>query len=226
MHQYVIIVAGGSGSRMKSAVPKQFLEIGGVPVLMRTISRFYQYNNAINIILVLPESDIATWQNLCQKHSFRIPIQVTKGGTTRFESVKNGLALIDNDDAVVAVHDGVRPFVSLEVIANSFNQAATYGNAVVAVALKDSIRRVERDQSIALNRNDFKLVQTPQVFRVDIIKKAYSVTEGTDFTDDASVVEAAGITIKLVEGSYENIKITTPEDLFIAEALLRLQSEE
>lgn len=218
--QFAIIVAGGSGSRINSPIPKQFLEISGKPVVMHTIEAFYNYRASIKIILVLPERDIPQWKVLCDQYRFNIPLILTKGGESRFESVRNGLKKLGTD-GLVAIHDGARPLVSRNIISKSFETAAKYGNAITAVSLKDSIRKMENDGSTAMDRAAFKLVQTPQTFKVNIIKAAYAnATASADFTDDAIVVERAGQIIHLVEGSYNNIKITTPEDLPIAEALL------
>jgi 2-C-methyl-D-erythritol 4-phosphate cytidylyltransferase len=228
MKHYAIIVAGGSGSRMGSAVPKQFLEIGGKPLLVHTLERFAGYSRDVQVILVLPEKDFEYWYQVKVAHqsliqSFTHSFIETPGGATRFQSVRNGLAQIAGTEGLVAVHDGVRPFVPVAVIARSFAVAAERGTAVVSVPAKDSIRQVRADGSTAaLDRATIQLVQTPQTFRVEVLKKAFEVPEQPFFTDDASVVEYAGYPIHLVEGSYENLKITTPEDLLWAEALLRV----
>lgn len=216
-----IIVAGGSGTRMQCQVPKQFLAVGGQPILMHTIRRFYEYNPALQLVVVLPAAQLQMWQALCFTHVFEIKHTVVAGGNTRFSSVKNGLAAITSPDGVVAVHDGVRPFVSVEVIREAFSTAAEKGNAVVAVALKESIRQLFKTKSKALDRNQYRLIQTPQCFRLPLLRRAYALPEEPTFTDDASVVERFGQKINLVEGSYENIKITTPEDLVWAESFLK-----
>ena len=221
--KYVIIVAGGSGSRMRSDVPKQFMLLAGMPVLMHTIKAFYKFSLEIQIILVLPEAEIPTWKALCKKYSFIVPHIIQKGGNSRFQSVKNGLEKIEHD-GLVAVHDGVRPLVSQAVIKNSFETAEKEESAVTAVLLKESIRFIEGKDSKAVDRRNFQLIQTPQTFKVELLKKAYDVEESEVFTDDASVVEAVGRYITLIEGNYENIKITTPEDLVIAECLLKMKS--
>lgn len=218
--EYAVIVAGGKGTRIRSTLPKQFLELQGVPILMHTLNAFYRYSSDINIILVLPEDDFSTWTTLCKKHNFRKPHVLQKGGETRFQSVKNGLALIDSD-GLVAVHDGVRPLVSEDIIAASFRLASVHQSAVAAVRLKESIRMTDQDNTKAVDRSKFRLIQTPQTFQISILKKAYELKEDANLTDDASVVEKSGHIISLFEGSYENIKITTPEDLVIADALLR-----
>ena len=215
-----IIVAGGIGSRMQSQIPKQFMAIGGQPILMHTIRRFYEYNPAMQLVVVLPSGEIKKWQALCFTHVFDIKHTVIPGGTTRFGSVKNGLATITAPDGVVAVHDGVRPFVPVAVIKQAFAVAAEKGTAVVAVALKESIRQVFETNSKAVDRSQYRLIQTPQCFRLPLLRQAYELPEEPTFTDDASVVERLGQPINLVEGGYENIKITTPEDLLWAETLL------
>ena len=219
MKKYAIIVAGGSGSRMKSDLPKQFIEIGGLPILMHTLKKFKDADADIELILVLPESQFEFWKELCKTHSVfmkTIPHQLVAGGNSRFQSGKNGLDVIENE-GLVAIHDGVRPFVSVEIIKESFKIAEEKGTAVASVASKDSVRV----NGQAIDRATVRLIQTPQTFQVSIIKKAFETEELAIFTDDASVAEHAGFTINLIEGSYENIKITTPEDLLWAEVLLR-----
>lgn len=219
MKKYAIIVAGGSGSRMKSNLPKQFMEIGGLPILMHTLKKFKEANADIELILVLPESQFAFWNELCEIHAeFMkiIPHQLVAGGKSRFQSGKNGLDVIENE-GLVAIHDGVRPFVSAEIINESFRIAEEKGTAVVSVASKDSVRINGK----AIDRATIRLIQTPQTFQTYLLKKAFETEELATFTDDASVAEHAGFTINLIEGSYENIKITTPEDLLWAEVLLR-----
>ncbi len=227
--QYAIIVAGGSGSRMKSAVPKQFLLLNGKPILQHTIERFLAFSGtprpvssqdgvhapqSLQIILVLPQRDMATWAALCDKHNFYPAIQTVTGGNTRFQSVKSGLRAIKAADGLVAVHDGVRPFVTTEIIQNSFEIAAQTGSAVACVPAKDSVRLVdETGQNQAVDRASVRLIQTPQTFRLDWFRAAFAADEQPYFTDCASVLEHAGFSITLIEGSYENIKITTPEDL-------------
>ncbi|QMU30095.1 2-C-methyl-D-erythritol 4-phosphate cytidylyltransferase [Adhaeribacter radiodurans] len=218
--EYAILVAGGSGTRMQSQLPKQFLSIGGQPILMHTIQRFHLYNPHIKIVLVLPADQIFFWQQLCAEHAFTLPHQVVEGGASRFASVKNGLAVIMGE-GVVAVHDGVRPFVPVSIIREAFTVAAEKGNAVVAVPLKESIRIVSEGSSRALDRNQYRLVQTPQCFQLSLLRQAYQLPEESSFTDDASVVERLGEKIYLVPGAYENVKITTPEDLLWAESFLQ-----
>ncbi|GAA4306977.1 2-C-methyl-D-erythritol 4-phosphate cytidylyltransferase [Nibribacter koreensis] len=218
---YTIVVAGGTGSRMNAPLPKQFLPVAGLPVLMHTLLRFHAYNPAMPLVLVLPAAELATWKDLCLQYDFRVTHQVVAGGKTRFQSVQNGLAALRiYEDGVVAVHDGVRPFVTQAIIHTAFETAHELGTAVVSVALKDSIRRVTGNVSKAVNRNAYKLVQTPQCFRLPLLRRAYEQGESSQFTDDASVVEKFGHKIHLVEGAYQNIKLTTPEDMLLAEAIL------
>lgn len=218
--EYAVIVAGGKGTRMNSPVPKQFMELDGLPILMHTINAFVQYSAALKIILVLPSADIQTWHSLCCKHSFDQPLSVTKGGESRFESVKNGLDKISDHSGLVAIHDGVRPLISADIISASFRLASVHQSAIAAVRLKESLRITDKDTTKALDRANYRLIQTPQTFTVKLIKTAYTIKEQPDLTDDASVAEKAGFKISLFEGSYENIKVTTPEDIVIAEALL------
>ena len=218
--EYALIVAGGKGTRIKSKLPKQFLEILGKPILLHTLEAFYRYSDTIQIILVLPEDDFSIWKDIAHKFQFTKPLILVKGGETRFQSVKNGLQQIEGD-GLVAIHDGVRPLISEDIIGASFRLAAVHQSAVAAVRLKESIRMTDQDNTKAVDRSRFRLIQTPQTFDVAFIKKAYEIKEDPSLTDDASVAERAGLVISLFEGSYENIKVTTPEDLIIAEALLR-----
>jgi|SRR6185437_2016956 len=218
---YVIIVAGGSGTRMQSAVPKQFLLLKGKPVVMHTIEAFHRSETQPGIILVFHPDFHLYWEQLCQEYNFTIPHQFVTGGDTRFQSVKNGLAVIPADvDALVAVHDAVRPLTSTKIIDESYLSAAAKGNAVTAVKSRDSVRLLKNGISAALVRDEVCLVQTPQTFRLAQLKKAYEQPYSEKFTDDASVVEATGAPIHLIEGSYQNIKITFPEDIAIAELLM------
>jgi 2-C-methyl-D-erythritol 4-phosphate cytidylyltransferase len=190
---------------------------------MHTIRAFHEYSESLHIILVLPQDDVERWNKLCSEHLFSIPLQIIHGGETRFQSVKNGLALVP-ENSLVAIHDGVRPLVSADIIGASFHLAAVHGTAVAAVRLKDSIRMTDQDTTKSADRSRFRLIQTPQSFKSDLIKKAYLTKEEASMTDDASVAEHAGHLISLFEGSYENIKVTTPEDLVVAEALLGAKS--
>jgi 2-C-methyl-D-erythritol 4-phosphate cytidylyltransferase len=227
MNSYALIVAGGSGSRMAADVPKQFLLLAGKPILMRTIEVFHQFNSNIKIILVLPKPHQEYWAKLCIEHSFDIKHSIVGGGETRFQSVLNGLNTInDISHCIVAIHDGVRPLVSKQTLENCFNAAIATGNAVPYVELIDSIREVENNKSKHVNRENYKAIQTPQVFNFGLLRRAYTMRYNPSFTDDASVLEAAGLLINLVEGNRENIKITTPTDLIIAEALIKNQRPE
>jgi 2-C-methyl-D-erythritol 4-phosphate cytidylyltransferase len=224
---YAIIVAGGSGSRMKSEIPKQFLPLAGKPILLHTVEKFLQIPS-IQLIIALPTNDINYWHEITESNSliqqFKDSIIITAGGATRFQSVKNGLNQIKSD-GLVAVHDGVRPLVNLEIIQKSYSVASAHGTAVTSVWVKDSVREVnEYGESKAIDRTKLKLVQTPQTFRVSLIKKAFEVEEQSFFTDCASVLEFSGEKITLIDGAYENIKITTPEDMIVAEAFLIMEN--
>jgi len=218
---YAIIVAGGTGTRMQAAVPKQFLLLAGKPVLMHTIEAFHSSAAKPAIILVLPVDYHTYWNELCVEHHFKVPHQLITGGETRFHSVKNGLDLISDTDTVIAVHDAVRPLVSRTIIEDTYQYAAGHGNAVTCVKSRDSVRLMEAGVSRSLVRDEVYLVQTPQTFQSAQIKRAYEQVYDPKFTDDASVVEETGIKINLFEGSHQNIKITFPEDIAIAEAILK-----
>lgn len=218
MKKQLIIVAGGKGLRMGGEVPKQFLPVNGKPVLMLTIETFHRFDPEMKIILVLPKEQQPYWNDLCTEYQFRIPYLLADGGETRFHSVKNGLALAD-DDGLTGVHDGVRPFVSQEVIARCFDAASINKAAIPVIDVVETIRKINGEQSETVDRNNYKLVQTPQVFTTSLLKMAYGQEFTPFFTDDASVVEAMGVKVALVEGNRENIKITTPFDMIIAKAL-------
>ena len=218
---YIIIVAGGKGLRMGSDIPKQFLPICGKPVLMRTLERFRQYSPTLQIILVLPKAQQDYWQKLCKEYAFDIDYQLADGGETRFHSVQNGLAKIpDNAQGVVGVHDGVRPFPSIDVIRNCYETAREKKAVIPVIPVVETVRHLKGDTSVTVPRNDYRLVQTPQTFDIQLLKEANRQPYNDGFTDDASVVEAFGFDITLVEGNRENIKITTPYDLKIAEVLI------
>lgn len=219
MNKHVIIVAGGKGLRMGGDIPKQFLPVGGKPVLMRTIEAFYSFDPSIHIILVLPVSQQAYWKELCETYRFTLSHEIADGGETRFHSVKNGLARISGD-GLVGVHDGVRPFVSPEVIATCYAEAAIHRAVIPVIDVVETVRHLTGERSETVPRNQYKLVQTPQVFEVCLLKTAYNQAYTDAFTDDASVVEATGQEVYLVPGNRENIKLTTPFDLKIAEVLL------
>ena len=215
---YIIIVAGGKGLRMGTDIPKQFLPIGGKPVLMRTIERFREYSADLQIILVLPKAQQAYWKELCQKHNFTVIYQLADGGETRFYSVQHGLAMIPDDaEGVVGVHDGVRPFPSIEVIRRCYDTARTAKAVIPVIPVVETLRHISEGTK---PRGDYRLVQTPQCFDIQLLKAANQQAYNDGFTDDASVVEAFGFDITLVEGNRENIKITTPYDMKIAEVLI------
>ena len=230
---YIIIVAGGKGLRMGGDVPKQFLPIGGRPVLMHTLQRFRDYSEELQIILVLPREQQEYWKELCKEYGFTVEHRVADGGATRFHSVQNGLALIPDDaQGVVGVHDGVRPFVSLDVIARCYDTARQTGTAIPVVPVVETLRHIDNEDqaSRTVSRADYRLVQTPQTFDIQLLKAAnsHALSVSGDsvaaiaslFTDDASVVETYGRAVTLVDGNRENIKITTPFDLKVAEAML------
>ena len=222
MKKYSIIVAGGKGTRMQSDLPKQFIELNGLPILMHTIDKFKAVDNSIQIIVALPKNEIPTWNKLVEKHGFTTAHQVVTGGDSRFQSVDNALQYIPNqNDSLIAVHDGVRPLVDQKVIVQSYIDAEKYGSAIPTVAIKESIRKVTANGNETGNRDEFKLVQTPQTFRGDVIFPAFENGYISSFTDDASVAEFSGHKMHLFEGNYENIKITTPEDLKIGEAFIQ-----
>lgn len=222
MKLYAIIVAGGSGTRMGSDTPKQFLELAGKPVLMHTIEQFKNFSDKLEIITVLPENQLRFWMELQQKHSFSVPQTLVRGGSARFYSVRNGLEFIE-EPGLVAIHDGVRPFVSHETIRRCFETAEKLGNAIPVISPSDTLRVIKGKNSEPLDRKHVRQVQTPQVFESELLKKAYKQNFMPEFTDDATVVERTGMTINLVEGNRENIKITTPEDLLFSKAILSLK---
>lgn len=215
---YIIIVAGGKGLRMGGDIPKQFLPIGGKPVLMRTLERFRAYSADLQIILVLPEAQQDYWKQLCKEYNFNVDYMLANGGETRFHSVQHGLALIPDDaQGVVGVHDGVRPFPSIEVIKNCYETAREKKAVIPVVPVVETLRHITEGTK---PRNEYRLVQTPQCFDIQLLKAANRQPYNDVFTDDASVVEAFGFDITLVDGNRENIKITTPYDLKIAEVLI------
>ncbi len=220
LNKAVVIVAGGSGKRMGLETPKQFIVVAGKPILMHTIFRFYNYDPNIFIVLVLPFDHIETWNRLCSDYRFTLAHQVVPGGAERYFSVKSGLEKITND-CLIAIHDGVRPLVSEQVIANTYQAAATHGSAIPVISPSESIRKRDGDISIPVNREQFILVQTPQIFKAELLKKAYEIPYQDRFTDDATVFEANGQTVHLVEGNVENIKITRPADILFAEGVLK-----
>lgn len=221
MEKYIIVVAGGKGLRMGGDIPKQFIPIKGKPVLMRTLEAFHAYDEHIHIILVLPADQQGYWKQLCATYGFTLPHRVADGGETRFHSVKNGLALVNDPDSLVGVHDGVRPFVSQEVITACYDAAREKQAVIPVIGVVETVRRMEtEEQSVTVPRDRYKLVQTPQVFTASLLKQAYGQPYTSAFTDDASVVEALGHPVYLVPGNRENIKLTTPFDLKVAEVLV------
>ncbi len=214
-----MIVAGGSGKRMNSDIHKQFLPLNGVPVLMHTMDKFFRYDQGIRIILVLPEDQTASWQRLCKNHQFSIVHEIRSGGETRFHSVKKNLDLVP-DNALLAIHDGVRPLVSQETIDRCFKEAFLHGNAIPCIDIPETMRLINDESSVQVDRSKYRLIQTPQVFKAIIIKKAYEQEYRSSFTDDAGVAESDGNIIHLVNGNAENIKITYENDLIIASAML------
>lgn len=219
MKKSVIIVAGGKGTRMGSELPKQFLPLAGVPILMYTLMAFKKYDEKIEIIVVLPRGEQEYWKQLCQEQHFSVEHRIANAGETRFHSVKNGLALVEAP-GLVGVHDGVRPFVSDEVIQRCYELAEEHKAVIPVIDAVESVRHLTDGGSETVDRNDYKLVQTPQVFEVDLLKQAYEQEYTSMFTDDASVVEAMGVPVYLTEGNRENIKITTPFDMMIGAALV------
>lgn len=218
MKKYIIIVAGGKGLRMGGDIPKQFLPVCGKPVLMRTLEAFHAYDASMHLILVLPVSQQAYWKQLCEEYQFDLAHEIADGGETRFHSVKNGLALV-KEDGLVGVHDGVRPFVSREVIARCYEEALSLKAVIPVIGVVETVRHLTEEGSETVPRDHYKLVQTPQVFEVALLRRAYQQEYTELFTDDASVVEALGEKVYLVEGNRENIKLTTPFDLKLAEML-------
>ena len=219
MTKYAIIVAGGKGLRMGSDLPKQFLLLAGKPVLMHTIEAFYRYDSEIEIILVLPKEQQNYWHQLCCEYHFQRKYTLADGGDTRFHSVKNGLNLVTKP-GLVSVHDGVRPFVSQEVIARCYELAVAHKAVIPVIDVVETLRHILTVGSETVDRNAYKLVQTPQVFDADLLIQAYQQEYIPTFTDDASVVEAMQIPVFLTKGNRENIKITTPFDLKVADSLL------
>jgi len=219
MKYYAIIVAGGSGQRMKSSIPKQFIELNGKPILMHTLEKFYSAKSSINLIVVLPKSHQSTWKTLCHKHQFTIPHQINEGGKSRFQSVKNGLAQCSKE-SIIAVHDGVRPLITPDFILNIYRETESKKALIPVCPVIESIRKVDGLSSESLDRSQYYSVQTPQCFTSELLHKAYQQEEQNTFTDDASVVEALGEKVHLFEGEDNNIKITSHIDLLLAEAIL------
>ncbi|MDR2684758.1 MAG: 2-C-methyl-D-erythritol 4-phosphate cytidylyltransferase [Prevotellaceae bacterium] len=220
MKNVVIIVAGGIGLRMESSIPKQFLVIKNKPVLMHTIEKFTKFDNTLDIVLTLPENQIQTWKKLCDEYNFKFQHTIVVGGITRFHSVRNALEKISNNYNIVAVHDGVRPLVKIETIKKCFELAIEKGNAIPVLQINESLRRICEQKTEIIDRDGVCIVQTPQVFRYDIISNAYNQAYIPEFTDDASVVEKSGYSINCIEGQRENIKITFPTDIDFVEKFI------
>ena len=219
MERSTIIVAGGSGKRMASPVPKQFMLVKGKPVLCHVISAFHLYDPAMQIIVVLPKEQIDSWRVLCIGHGFTIDHTVVAGGEERFHSVREGLKEVAHD-GLVAVHDGVRPLVSLGLIERCFAATELHDAAIPVVPVSSSMRELTDEGSRALDRSRLRIVQTPQCFQVELLRKAFKLPYDPAFTDEATLVERMGNLVRLVEGDERNIKVTTPDDLVIAAALL------
>jgi len=220
MKYYAIIVGGGSGKRMQNSIAKQFLLLKNKPVLMHTLQAFYNSSFKPEIILVLDADATLYWEELCEKYNFNIPHTIVRGGEQRFHSVRNGLMAI-KEQGIVAIHDAVRPLVTQKLITHTFEQAEEIGNAIASIKPSDSVRKVKDGISKIINRDHLVLIQTPQTFQINQLRKAYQQHYHNKFTDDASVVESAGFKINLVEGERNNLKITYPEDLELANFLLK-----
>lgn len=230
MRKYILIVAGGKGLRMGGDLPKQFIPLEGKPVLMHTLEAFHRWDASAELVLVLPEDHQSYWNMLCREIGCKVPHRIANGGETRFHSVRNGLQFLSeeigntsgrNEKALIAVHDGVRPFVSSEVIAACFDEAEKNGAAIPVMPMIDSLRETDEKGSHPVDRSRYFAVQTPQVFDAVLLFRAYAQKFTPLFTDDASVVEALGEPIRLVTGNRENIKLTTPFDLLVAQALIQ-----
>ncbi len=223
--KFAIIVAGGIGKRMKSRLPKQFIKLANQPVLLHTLRVFHEFDRKLKIIIVLHCDYFDMWNSICEEYSCTVPHKVIKGGGTRFDSVKNGLGAIDIDKGFVAIHDAVRPLVNIDTISRCYNSAIKYGNALPAISPKESVRITSTEGNKPIKRNNIYLVQTPQVFSIARIKKAYMQKYKPDFTDDATVFETNGEKINIVEGDVLNIKLTTSIDLKFAETVLKQRNK-
>lgn len=222
MKKFVVIVAGGSGLRMGNTIPKQFLLLQNKPLLWHTIAAFVKAYNDVEIILVLPKDHLLIGQKIAETFPLH-SILIVEGGNTRFQSVKNGLALVPLN-AIVFVHDGVRCLVSVNLIHRCLEQALVKGSAIPAVAATDSIRIVNNNNAVVADRNNVRIIQTPQTFKSNLLVAAFKQDYKDSFTDEATVVEAFGEKIFLIEGDYNNLKITRPIDLIIAEKILEGRS--
>lgn len=223
MERSAVIVAGGLGKRMAAPVPKQFLLLRGLPVLCHTIAAFHRAVPGMQLVVVLPGDQADPWRMLCQKHQFTLPHTVVAGGAERFHSVHEGLKQVKHD-GLVAVHDGVRPLLSTELIERCFKAAERHGAAIPVLPVSSSVREVEGGNSRAVDRSSLRIVQTPQCFSVPLLRKAFELPYDPAFTDEATLVERNGVAIHLVEGEEQNIKVTTPLDLMVAGVLVKAES--
>lgn len=221
MEKYVLIIAGGIGQRMNTDIPKQFIPIAGKPVLMHTIAKFHNFDSKIHIVVIIPREHISLWKDLCKEFNFKIEHQIIHGGKERFYSVKNGLKVVA-ENSLVLIHDGVRPLVSNETISRVIETTQQKGNAIPFTEMVQSVRKVQKGKNKAINRNQLKLIQTPQGFHSNLIKAAYSKRFRQSFTDDASVLEVMGHEINLVKGNHKNIKITSSTDLHLVDCMMRM----
>jgi len=227
LSKYAIIVSGGAGTRMESSLPKQFHQLNGLPILMHSIHAFHKNDKSIKIVVVINQAHHQQWKDLCKKYRFEVPYQLVSGGENRFSSVKNGLDFIFKQktslaNVLIGVHDGVRPLINQDVISNAYQTAEIKGSAIPAVKSKDSIRITNANgESKAINRDSVLIIQTPQVFKANLLREAYKQPFEESFTDDASVIEKSGYPIHTIEGDIRNIKITYPMDIDIATILLK-----
>jgi len=223
MNRYAVIVAAGSGMRMGAPIPKQFLEVGGRPILMHTLNRFVAFDASIRLVVVLHPDYIEFWRSLCEKHDYSVPHSIVSGGSERFFSVQNAIqSLLDTEEAIVGIHDAVRPMVSVATLERCYATVQETGSAVPCISVNDSMRIVDADGNRSINRSSLRIIQTPQCFRLNLLRRSFTQEYNTAFTDDASVVEALGESIELVEGNRENIKVTTPEDMHWLNLLLTI----
>lgn len=223
MNRYAVIVAAGSGMRMGAPIPKQFLEVGGRPILMHTLNRFMAFDASIRLVVVLHPDYIEFWRSLCEKHDYSVPHSIVSGGSERFFSVQKAIqSLVDTEDAIVGIHDAVRPMVSVATLERCYATAQETGSAVPCISVNDSMRIVDADGNRSIIRSSLRIIQTPQCFSLNLLRRAFTQEYNTAFTDDASVVEALGESIELVEGNRENIKVTTPEDMHWLNLLLTI----
>jgi len=219
MERSTIIVAGGTGKRMGAAVPKQFLLLKGEPLLFHTLRAFHGFDPAMQLVLVLPQDHHATWDDLCAEYDFEVPHELVAGGAERFHSTQAGLVAVKHD-GLVAVHDGVRPLVSTALITRCFSSAEEHGAAIPVVPISSSVRELTDEGSQPLDRSRLRAVQTPQCFRVPLLRRAFELPYDPAFTDEATLVERLGVDVHLVEGEDLNIKVTTHFDLQLAEGVL------